>query len=241
MYAVLSALEAESECFIEKLKNKTVENWNGYRFVIGYFSGQKCIIGHTGVGKVNSAVVVSHIIEKYIPSIVFYTGIAGALRNDLNIGDVVIAVDSIQWDVDITAFGFKIGELPSAIAPSVESKSVNSVRFYKTNPELLIKALKWNPGGYNVTQGRILTGDSFFTASMQNTKTDLVKGLDAYAADMEGASVGAACGMHNVPYFLARVISDTVSGSRSKRFKQFMKKSSCKMANLIDFIISDFS
>ena len=241
MYAVLSALEAESECFIEKLKNKSIENWNGYRFVIGSFSGQECIIGHTGVGKVNSAVVVSHIIEKYIPSVVFYTGIAGALRNDLNIGDVVIAVDSIQWDVDITSFGFKIGELPSAFASSSDNKSVNHVRFYKTKPELLFKALKWNPGGFKVTQGRILTGDSFFTGSMQNTKDDLVEVLDAYAVDMEGASVGASCKIHNVPYFLARVISDTVSGIRSKRFKQFMKKSSCKMANLIDFIINDFS
>jgi len=241
MYAVLSALEAESECIIEKLKNKTIENWNGYSFVIGSFSGQECIIGHTGVGKVNSAVVVSHIIEKYNPSIVFYTGIAGALRNDLNIGDVVIAVDSIQWDIDITAFGFKTGELPSAATSLAKNKNTANVRFYKTNPELLQKALKWNPGGFKIRQGRIITGDSLFTTSMQKAKSDLIKELDGYAVDMEGASVGAACRLYNVSCFLARVISDTVKGNKPKRFKQFMKKSSCKMANLIDFIISNFS
>jgi adenosylhomocysteine nucleosidase len=241
MIAILTALESESESFIEKTNNKIIQQWNKYKFVTGTFAGQECIIGHTGIGKVNSAVVVSHIIEQYNPSIVFYTGIAGALRTDLNIGDIVISVDSVQWDVNITAFGFEVGELPSAQAPSVENKTVSNVRFYKANPEILEKALKWNPGGFKVKNGRIITGDSFFTTNIQNTKTDLVKALDGYAVDMEGASAGAACGVYNVPFFLARVISDTVSGKKPKRFKQFMKESSQKMADLLEFIISDLS
>ena len=179
------------------------------------------------------------IISDYNPSIVFYTGIAGALTDDLNIGDIVISVDSVQWDVDITAFGFKVGELPSAHVLSVENKTVNNVRFYKANPEILEKALKWNPDGFEIKKGRIITGDSFFTTTMHNAKADLVKALDGYAVDMEGASVGAACGIYNVPFFLARVISDTDKGKKPKRFKQFMKDSSNKMAELIESIIND--
>lgn len=228
MYAILTALEMEAECFIEKMSIKYVHNWNSYKFIIGTFAGQECIIGHTGIGKVNAAVTVSHLIENYHPPIVFYTGIAGALKSDLNIGDVVIAQDSIQWDIDITSFGFKPGELPSA---------TDNVRFYKSDPELLKKSVKWNPGGFKVKQGRIITGDSFFSVTMCNDKSELVKELNGAAVDMEGAAAGAACRIHNVPFFLARVISDTVGGTKPKKFKQFMKVSSCKMAYLIETIL----
>jgi nucleoside phosphorylase len=95
-------------------------------------------------------------------------------------------------------------------------------RFFKTDSELLEKALKWNPGGFKVVQGRIITGDSFFTQTLQSDKADLIKKLGAYAVDMEGAAAGAAAGMYGIPFFLARVISDTSSGKKPRSFKSFM-------------------
>lgn len=237
MYAIFTALETELEGFIQKTISKSIYKWNNYIFVLGNFAGQDCIFGSTGIGKVNAAVVVSHIIENYHPKVVFYTGIAGALKSDLNIGDVVIAQDSMQWDIDITSFGFKPGELPSANSLSDKKTDTDNVRFYKSDPELLEKAIKWNPGGFNIKQGRIITGDSFFNTVLHHGKNSLVKEIDGYAVDMEGAAAGAASRIHNVPFFLARVISDTVSGIKPKRFKHFMKVSSCKMADLIETLL----
>lgn len=239
MYAILTALETEVEQFIEKTSIQSIHEWNNYKFILGTFAGQACIIGHTGIGKVQTAVVVSHIIEKYNPLIVFYTGIAGALEENLNIGDVVIARDSMQWDVDLTPFGFEIGELP--FSGSIENNKTVNVRFYKSEQKLLELALKWNPGGFKVKHGRIITGDSFFTTLIQSRKADFVKEIDGSAVDMEGAAAGAACIIGNVPFFLARVISDTVSGNKPKRFKKFMKDSSKKMSDLIETILIDFS
>ncbi len=238
MYAIFTALETELEGFIEKTNGKSVYRWNNYKFVIGSFAGHECIFGNTGIGKVHSAIVVSHIIERYNPSIVFYTGIAGALKSDLNIGDAVIAEDCVQWDVDITSFGFKIGELPSVYFSS--DKKIDSVneRFYKSDSVLLTKSKKWSPGGGKVRYGRIITGDSFFSGTIHDEKTELLKELDAYAVDMEGAAAGAACKMYNIPFFLARVISDTVTGIKPKRFKRFMEDSSSKMTELIKTIIT---
>ena len=237
MYAILTALESELECFIEKTSIKAIDIWNNYKFVVGVFAGQDCVIGYTGIGKVNASVVVSHIIEKYKPQSFFYTGIAGALRSDLNIGDVVIAGDSMQWDVNLTAFGFKIGELPSIVSPSGENKKTDNIRFYKTEQKLLEKALKWNPGGFKVTQGRIITGDSFFTTILRDYKADLIQELDCSAVDMEGAAAGAACKIYNTPFFLARVISDTTEGKTPKRFKVFMNDASRKMSELVEHIL----
>ena len=238
MYAILTALEAESDCFIEKTSRRSVHKWNSYKFIIGTFAGQECIVGHTGMGKVQAAVAVSHIIENFHPGAVFYTGIAGSLKFDLNIGDVVIAQDSMQWDIDISLFGFKPGELPEANSLSYKKSDSKVIKFYKTDSELLKKSEKWIPGGFKVIQGRIITGDSFFNPSLQQEKISLVKEIGADAVDMEGAAAGLACKMNNVPFFLARVISDTPDDRRPKSFKKFLKKSSAKMAELVDFVIS---
>lgn len=241
MYAILTALESESECFIEKTNIKTIDIWNNYKFAVGTFAGQDCVVGYTGIGKVNASVIVSHIIEKYNPQSVFYTGIAGAIKSDLNIGDVVIARDSMQWDVDITAFGFEIGELPSVASHAGENKRTDNIRFFKTEQKLLSKAESWNPGGFKTITSRIITGDSFFSAALHDEKAALLKDLDGDAVDMEGAAAAATCKIYSVPFLLARVISDSVGGAKPKRFKNFMKISSCKMADLIGYILSDFS
>ncbi len=237
MIALLTALEAEAEGFILKTKISYVDHWNGYEFVIGDFKGQECLIACTGIGKVHSAVVTTYLIDHYSPGTVFFTGIAGALINNLNIGDVVIARDCVQWDVDITSFGFKPGELPLANTDQENKRINDTVRFYKTDSELLIRASTWHPGGFKVRTGRIITGDSFLNTSKRNEIANLLTELNGDAVEMEGASAAAAARMQNVPFFLARVISDTVDGRKPGRFKQFIKEASNKMSNLVEFIL----
>ena len=184
LIALLTALEAEAEGFISKTKNKTVVHWNGYEFITGNFGRTECIIAHTGIGKVNAAIVTTYIIDHYNPGSVFFTGIAGAL-NDLNIGDVVIAGNCVQWDIDISLFGFKIGELPSVSYNPGNKKDNEAIRFYKSASELLERALTWNPGGFKVRTGRIITGDSFLDISKRNGLADLLKELNGDAVEMD--------------------------------------------------------
>lgn len=238
MIALLTALEAEAEGFISKTKIISIVHWNEYEIVIGDFYGQECLIASTGIGKVQAAVVTTYLIDNYSPTAVFYTGIAGALKSDLNIGDVVIAGDCVQWDVDITSFGFKPGELPLTNTGKENKRINDTVRFYKTDSELLIRASTWHPGGFKVRTGRIITGDSFLNTSKRNEIVNLLTELDGDAVEMEGASAAAAARMQNVPFFLARVISDTVDGRKPGRFKQFLKESSNKMSNLAEFILN---
>ena len=237
--ALLTALEAEAECFISKTKNKTVDHWNGHEFTIGDFDGKECIIAHTGIGKVNAAIVTTYIIDHYNPGAVFFTGIAGALDNNLNIADVVIAMDCVQWDVDISLFGFKIGELPSVSSNPGNIKDNEAIRFYKSDPELLEKALTWNPGGFKVCTGRIITGDTFFSINKRNEMANSLSELNGIAVEMEGAAAAASAVMQNVPFFLARVISDTIDGRHPKAFKKFLNESSRKMCSLIEYILAN--
>ncbi len=242
MIAILTALYEESESFITALKNSGKDFWNGYEFNTGEFVGRGCVVTHTGVGKVNAAIITSRIIEYYKPEMVFYTGIAGALVQGMNIGDVVIARESVQWDVDIFIKDYKPGELPVVVEGSGDQKDGSSLRFFATDKNLLKKSVNWKPGGFKVTVGRIITGDSFLTSSLHDEKADLITEIYGDAVEMEGAAAGAAARIYGIPFFHARVISDTPDGKKPKRFRQFLRSSSSKMADLVGFIInSDFS
>ena len=102
-----------------------------------------------------------------------------------------------------------------------------------------IKASIWNPGGFKVITGRIITGDSFLNTGKRNEMADLLTELNGDAVEMEGAAAAAAARIQNVPFFLARVISDTVDNRKPKRFKQFLKESSNKMSDLVGHMLPD--
>ncbi len=239
MIAVLTALYEESEVFISRLKNKKTNIWNGYEFTSGEFGGSFCVVTHTGVGKVNAAVITTRIIETYNPEALFYTGIAGALKPGQNIGDVVIAMESVQWDVDVFIKDYKPGELPVVVMGSGDQKGGSSLRFISTDKGLLEKSLNWKPGGFKVTAGRIITGDSFLTPGQQMERAELIKEISGDAVEMEGAAAGAAARIYNIPFFHARVISDTPDGKKPAGFRKFLRISSGRMADLVEFIITN--
>ena len=64
-------------------------------------------------GKVAAASTVTTLIEIFTVDSVIFTGVAGAISSDLDIGDVVIGSDLIQHDLDASAIpGLKRFEVP---------------------------------------------------------------------------------------------------------------------------------
>lgn len=43
---------------------------------------------------------------------VINTGVAGSLRAEINIGDIVVSTDALQHDMDATGFGYEPAEIP---------------------------------------------------------------------------------------------------------------------------------
>lgn len=43
---------------------------------------------------------------------VINTGIAGSLKAEINIGDIVLSTDALQHDMDAQAFGYEPGQIP---------------------------------------------------------------------------------------------------------------------------------
>ena len=238
MYAILSALEEELQVFVGKSEIIRTDIWNDHKIRIVKFAGRDVVITNTGVGKAQAALVSGHVIDVYQPEALFYTGIAGALTDYLSIGDVIIARDCVQWDFDAAALGFEPGEVPAGSTwKSSVKHSDKNIRFIMSDKKLLKAAEGWKWDDQKVIYGRILTGDTFLTSRGRSRIASLIKELEGDAVEMEGAGAGVAAFVNNVPFFLARVISDTTDGKKPKRFKQFLKEASIKMAELIEHIL----
>ncbi len=246
MYAILSALEEELQVFVRKSEIIRTDIWNGHKIRIVKFAGRDVVITDTGVGKAQAALVSGHVIDVYQPEALFYTGIAGALTDDLSIGDVIIARDCVQWDFDAAALGFKPGEVPAGSTwKSSVKHSDRNIRFIMSDKKLLKAAEGWKWDDQKVDQkviyGRIFTGDRFLTSLGRSEIASLIKELEGDAVEMEGAGAGMAAFVNDVPFFLARVISDTTDGRHPKKFKKFLSESSRKMYSLIEHILVDYS
>ena len=78
-------------------------------FMSGKLSGRNVVIVRSGIGKVNAAVCTQILADEFGVDVVINTGVAGSLRNEINIGDIVLSTDAITHDMDATGFGYEVG------------------------------------------------------------------------------------------------------------------------------------
>ncbi|HEX4042910.1 MAG TPA: 5'-methylthioadenosine/adenosylhomocysteine nucleosidase, partial [Xanthobacteraceae bacterium] len=72
-------------------------------YLAGTLAGKEVVLVFSRWGKVAAAATVTTLIEAFGVDLILFTGVAGAVADDLNIGDVVIATELIQHDMDVSA------------------------------------------------------------------------------------------------------------------------------------------
>lgn len=219
---ILGALEAELTQFRSNLADRREAHWNGMTISEGSLEETRIIVALCGVGKTMSAMATQHFIDQYAPRRIIFTGIAGAINPELEIGDVVVARDSIQYDLDAREAGFEIGRIP-----------FTSYREVPSDPTMLSAVRSYPAEGFRLVEGRILTGDRFLTGVEGDTSDLLGKELAGDAVEMEGASVGLVALINQVPFLLLRTISDKADGSAKADFKKFLPVASERAYRII--------
>ena len=218
--AILGAMEIEIKPFLEKIKNyKTIKHGHNNYYIVNY-NGNELILAYSRIGKVFSAITATIMIEKFNADIVLFTGVAGGIGDNIKVGDIILATDTVQHDVDITAFGHPKGKIP------------NSEVKISTSKELLNKAIDIaKEQKINIYTGTVATGDQFI--SNKEVKTLIKDEFNAKAIEMEGASVNLVCYELNKPCLILRSISDTADGEACESFDEFAIKEAKRSANFI--------
>ena len=133
---------------------------------------------------------------------------------------MVIASHLIQYDMDLTAFGRRHGEVPGQDNRMIESDPAlvqkAAAAFDAAFPDPAPDTAPDTARAPSLMLGTVVSGDRFIQDP--ETLRWLQREFSALATEMEGAAVGYTCGLNEVPFVVIRVLSDTASETASDDF-----------------------
>ncbi|MFC5532302.1 5'-methylthioadenosine/adenosylhomocysteine nucleosidase [Cohnella yongneupensis] len=223
---IIGAMQEEIKLLLEQMEGTQSEQHAGLTYYRGTFHGRKVVLTQSGVGKVNAAVCTQVLIDRFGADVVLFTGVAGAVDPELNIGDIVISASSLQHDVDVTALGFPRGTIPYQAVSEYPSDE-GLVRLAQAAGEKVF------PG--RCRTGKVLSGDQFIAD--RAVVRGLYEELGGACTEMEGASVAQVCHMNGIPHVIIRSMSDKADGSAHVNFADFTVEAADRSFAIVSEIV----
>jgi 5'-methylthioadenosine/S-adenosylhomocysteine nucleosidase len=190
--------------------------------------GKPIVAVAVGVGKVQAALNTAHAIHAYKPSLVVGIGTCGAIRDDLCIGDILVASSVIQYDIDLRRFGLQRGELPS---PTGSVFGVLETDLFSPT-----KIVGWERLFFKQLIG---CADRFLVTKERKELSYIIDELHVDAVDMESFAMVAAARQALVPVAIVRTVSDTSRGARARNFAAFLAESSIRTMQVVMDLLDD--
>lgn len=219
---IIGAMEEEVLALREKLKVTDVRSIASLEFYVGTLNGKEVVLVKAGIGKVNAAICTQLLIDCFHIDSVINTGVAGALSDELDIGDIIISSDAIQHDMDATGFGYDKGVIPR-MEESTFKADKRLIHIAQKASEVLSMHT-------NIYTKRIVSGDQFISDPVK--KKELINEFNGFCTEMEGAAIAHACYVNKIPFVIIRSISDKADDTAEVNFSQFTQlaaANSCKM------------
>ena len=210
---IIGAMEVEVAILKEKMEDVRIIKKASMDFYEGILAGKKVVVVRSGIGKVNAGICAQILADVFSVDAIINTGIAGSLNKNINIGDIVLSTDVVQHDMDATGFGYRKGQIPQM--PVFFFNADDNLR------RLAAEVCKEVTPDIQVFEGRIASGDQFVCD--QDVKNRIVSEFSAYATEMEGAAIGQAAYLNEIPFLVVRAISDKADGSAQMDYSEFEK------------------
>ena len=210
---IIGAMEVEVAILKEKMEDVRIIKKASMDFYEGILAGKKVVVVRSGIGKVNAGICAQILADVFSVDAIINTGIAGSLNKNINIGDIVLSTDVVQHDMDATGFGYRKGQIPQM--PVFFFNADDNLR------RLAAEVCKEINPDIQVFEGRIASGDQFVCD--QDVKNRIVSEFSAYATEMEGAAIGQAAYLNEIPFLVVRAISDKADGSAQMDYSEFEK------------------
>ena len=217
--AILSALAQEQTGLLDMLQNKERVTHAGRDFWCGSLHGLPVVLALSRIGKVAAATTATGLIERFGVQRIVFTGVAGGLAPGVAVGDMVVAHECLQHDMDASPL-FPRYEVPlyarARFATDVPLGAMLSGAAYA----YIQRAAGLKP--IKIHKGLIVSGDRFVSSTPE--AADLQARLpDALCVEMEGAAVAQVCADYGVPFAAVRTISDRADDNAHVDFVQFIR------------------
>lgn len=229
--AILSALPEEQSSLVQQLAHPQRLMHAGRAFWHGELHDRPVVLALSGIGKVVAATTATALIEHFGVARIVFTGVAGGVGDGVYRGDVVVAQDYVQHDMDASPL-FPRWELPGyartrlACDPVLTAMLLEAANLCVTSASGLWGLKNIHGGAHRAHQGLVASGDRFVATAQESERlcTALrAAGHDVLAVEMEGAAVAQVCHDYSLPFAAVRTISDRADDDAHGDFAQFVQ------------------
>ena len=225
---IIGAMDLEVDALKAKLTDVTVTTKARMDFYEGVLNGAKVVVVRCGIGKINAALCVQILVDRFDMTHVINTGVAGSLNAELDIGDILISRDAVHHDVDAQIVGYAPGEVPQL--------GVREFQADETMAQLAVETCREVNPDIHVKMGRVVSGDQFISDAA--VKERLIRVFQGDCTEMEGASIAQGAYLNGLPFLIVRAISDKADGSAEMDYPTFEREAALHSAKLVEALVA---
>lgn len=227
--AILSALAEEQQGLVSRLANPALVTRAGREFWRGELQGRSVVLALSRIGKVAAATTATTLIEAFGVSRIVFTGVAGGVGPGVQVGDVVVATEFVQHDMDASPI-FPCYQIPLygrsrfACDDLLTAMLLEAVKKGLTRAGSQFKQMN-SGSGAGIHAGLIASGDRFVSGADEARALQAAlqaAGFAALAVEMEGAAVAQVCFDYGVAFAAVRTISDRADNQAHVDFPTFV-------------------
>lgn len=226
---LIAALRPELAAVLDRMPDERRQLVAGREYWLGHWHGHELVAVLSRIGKVAAATTATVLIERFEVDRIVFTGVAGGLAQNVAVGNVVVASELLQHDMDASPLYPKY-EVPltgSSRFPTDSALSqalLSAARSVLASPaETLGQEVfaEFNLHTPQVHEGLIVSGDRFVSTSAESQALRVAL-PDALAVEMEGAAVAQVCHDYGLPFAALRTISDRADDAAHVDFQRFI-------------------
>lgn len=207
---IIAAMDVELNLLKNKLNVIETVKQGAFEYHFCKVNDIEVILTVCGVGKVNASCRTQSLIDKFEVTHIINTGIAGSMRNDIKICDIVVSTDVTYHDVNKKQMKNCYPFMESFEAcEELRNLAMSSYEIIKVESD--VKS--------NMHSGRIVTGEYF--VSNEEQKSKIIDAFDPHCVEMEGGAIGHVAHMNNIPFVVIRSISDNADGDATESYENF--------------------
>jgi adenosylhomocysteine nucleosidase len=228
---LISALHQEQAGMIDQFQDLQTVTRGMRNYFTGSLWGLECVCVLSRLGKVAAAATVATLIERFDVTHIIFTGVAGSVDPQVRVGDIVVAEQLVQHDMDCSPL-FPRFEIPLTGLSRFASEKRLSDHLTDAAAGFLDKDFSFvideasrdafKLASPRLHHGLIASGDEFINSRAR--LSELKKAIpDVLAVEMEGAAVAQVCFEFGIPFAVIRTISDNADEGSATDFMQFIE------------------
>ncbi len=223
--ALISAMIEEIQPIIDTYHLTIISKINQQNVYFFTNHNLEIYLFNTGVGKTNASLTTALAIKQFAFDLIINIGTSGSIDPNVKVGEFVCATQLAFYDVDATAFGYELGQIPK------------TPLYQNIDSSVFLNFLK--PLNLPIHQGLVLTGDSFIN-NKTLSKIDINYFDHPLCVEMESMAIVYVAHQLQKPIYVLRTISDNAYIDSNIEFKTYLHQVSQQYLLIFNHLVNNY-